>query len=224
MKKFIAFIPARRGSKRIRKKNFIRIKGLPLYKHTLNAAKKSKLISNIIISTDAKQILREKNEKNIKVIERPKYLCKDDSSTESALLHAFNSKKKLINSKDKIFIVLLQPTSPLRNAKDIDNSIKYFKKKKFDTMFSGYEKKILIWKKIGPKVSPLNYSMKIRKRGQNTKKIIIENGAIFIFPLNKFLKLKNRLFKKIGFFPMCQKNSFELDTNEDLKTLKSIIN
>ena len=65
MKKFIAFIPARRGSKRIRKKNFIRIKGLPLYKHTLNAAKKSKLISNIIISTDAKQILREKNEKNI---------------------------------------------------------------------------------------------------------------------------------------------------------------
>ena len=42
MKKFIAFIPARRGSKRIRKKNFIRIKGLPLYKHTLNAAKKSK--------------------------------------------------------------------------------------------------------------------------------------------------------------------------------------
>ena len=72
-------------------------------------------------------------------------------------------------------------------------------------MFSGYEKKILIWKKNGPKVSPLNYSMKIRKRGQNTKKIIIENGAIFIFPLNKFLKLKNRLFQKIGFFPMCQK-------------------
>ena len=56
------------------------------------------------------------------------------------------------------------------------------------------------------------------------KNIIIENGAIFIFSYNGFMKNKNRLYGKIGTFMMSVKNSLDLDENYDLISLKALMN
>ena len=159
--------------------------------------------------------LLKKDTSKITYIRRPKRLCSDTSSTESAIFHSLEYIKKI----KKIIpqnIILLQPTSPFRTNIDIEKSIKLFKKKKYDSLFSAYEDKLLIWKKNINGFEAINYNVKKRKRFQNLKKFIVENGAIFIFNYKKFLKHKVRLFGKKGCYLMSKKNSFDIDDNYDL--------
>ena len=136
---YLAIIPARAGSKRIKNKNLIKINKVPLFNYTLRSALKTKKIKKIIITTNIKKLIK-KNSKKIFYVERPKYLCKDNSSTESAMLHAL---KTFNNKKDTIIknIILLQPTSPFRDHQDIINSINKFEKGKYNSLLSVYESK-----------------------------------------------------------------------------------
>ena len=79
--KYIAIIPARKGSKRLKNKNITKINKKPLFNYTLDAAIKCKKIGKIIVSTKIPTLLK-KNSKKIFYIKRPKYLCKDHCSTE----------------------------------------------------------------------------------------------------------------------------------------------
>jgi CMP-N,N'-diacetyllegionaminic acid synthase len=219
--KYIAIIPARSGSKRIKNKNLLKIKKKRMFDYTLEAAKKCKKISKIIITTNINKLLG-KNSDKIVYIKRPQYLCKDISSTESAMIHAMNSYKFLFKRKDTN-IILLQPTSPLRNSLDINKAIVSYEKHKYDSLFSAYEKKFTFWKKKKKTFYPANYSLIKRARGQNMKNVIVENGAIYIFNVSKFKIYKNRLFKKIGVYFMSKRNSVEIDEIEDIELVKSYL-
>ena len=108
MNQYIAIIPARNNSKRIKNKNIKKLKGKLLINYTIEAAKKLKKISKIIITTDIKRIIKKnKNDKMI-YIKRPKRLTRDTSTTESAIIHSLDyiKKKKNIIPKN---IILLQP-------------------------------------------------------------------------------------------------------------------
>jgi|TARA_B110000259_G_scaffold550_1_gene778 CMP-N,N'-diacetyllegionaminic acid synthase len=220
MVKYLAIIPARKNSKRLKNKNIIKIKNRILFDYTLIAAKKSSMVSAIAVTTDIKFLLKKDN-KRITYIKRPFELSLDHCSTESAILHclAYLKKKKIADPEN---IILLQPTSPCRNRRDIDESINFFENGKFDSLFSAYEDKLSIWKNNNNKYFPTTYKLKKRKREQDTKPQIIENGAIYIFNYQKFLKHKVRLFGKIGCFFMNKKNSLEIDDKFDLNLVKKI--
>ena len=219
--KYIAIIPARKGSKRIKNKNLLMIKNKKMFDYTLDAAKNCKKISKIIITTNIRKLLKRTTNK-IFYIKRPEYLCKADSSTESAIIHAINSLKKIFQNK-KTNIILLQPTSPLRNSNDINKAIINFEKNKYNSLFSAYEKKFSFWKKKKKSLRPINYSLKKRKRGQNMKNVLVENGAIYIFNAADFKILRNRLFKKIGVHLMSKRNSVEIDEKQDIKLAKAYV-
>jgi len=142
---FIAIIPARAGSKRIKKKNLFKIKGKYLFDFTLKAAKKCKEISKIIVTTNIKEIIK-KNTDRVVYLRRPNYLCKDDSSTESVIMHTLNSLKNFFYKK-KNYIILLQPTSPLRTQDDIRGAISLFKRNNYDSLFSAYKENFFLWHK-----------------------------------------------------------------------------
>ena len=220
MIKYLAIIPARKNSKRLPNKNITKLKNKILFDYTLEAAKKSKLLSKIIITTDIEKLLKKDTNKVI-YIRRPKKLSASHCSTESAVFHALNYLKnnKKIQVKN---VIILQPTSPYRNDKDIDKSIKFFEQGKFNSLFSTYNDKLSIWKKNNKKYSPITYNLKKRKREQDEKPLIIENGAIYIFNYKKFFKHKVRLFEKIGCFIMNKKNSIEIDNKFDLYLAKKI--
>ena len=210
---YIAIIPARKNSKRL-KKNLQKIGGKTMFTFTLDAALNSKKINKILITTDIPELLK-KDTKKIHHIRRPKNLCQDHNSTESAVKHAVSyiCKNKKVKIKN---IVLLQPTSPFRDAKEIDRAIKEFEKNKLDSMFSAYRDKLTIWRDK-PKLKPISYSLKRRVRSQFTNDLVIENGAIYIFKKEGFEKYNNRLFNKIGVFFMSKPKSMEIDSKEDLK-------
>jgi len=219
--KYIAIIPARKGSKRIKNKNLIKIKNKSMFDYTLQAAINCKKISKIIITTNIRKLLK-KNTNKIIYIKRPEYLCKDDSSTESAIWHVMNSLKRIFNNKG-INIVLLQVTSPLRSSKDINEAIINYEKNKYNSLFSAFRKKFSIWKEEKNFLYPVSYSLKRRKRGQYMKKNLVENGAIYIFNANGFKIYKNRLFKKIGVYLMSKRNSLEIDEIDDLKLARNYL-
>jgi len=133
-KKFIAIIPARSGSKGLKNKNILNVSGHPLISYSIQAAKESKFINKIFVTTDGEKIAKISKSYGAEVIKRPKKLSGDKLSIELVVAHAVDEIEKRINF---IFdnIVLLQPTSPLRSAKDIDRAISIFIKKKSDSLF-----------------------------------------------------------------------------------------
>ena len=223
MIEFLTIIPARKNSKRVKRKNLYLIKKKELILYSFEHAIKTNRKKNIIVNTDDEKIIKLSSKYNLNYLKRPKKLSGDKISTEKVIKHTliklFGRKyhKKVKN------IILLQPTSPLRTVKNIKESIKKFKDKKYDSLFSGYLSKKFIWSNSN-RLKSISYNYKKRQRTQVMKNLIFENGAIFIFSSKGFYKNENRLFGKIGFYEMSEDQSLDLDYLRDFKLLNKILN
>lgn len=220
---FYIIIPARKNSKRIPNKNLKKILNFKLIEYTIIHAKLIKNKTDIFISSDDSRIKKISDKYKINFTLRSKKNSQDRSTTESAILETINQNKTKIIFNKNSHIVLLQCTSPIRSRNDIDNSIKYYIKNKFDSLFSGCVNKNLFWSKYNKKLEPLNYNMFKRKREQSMQKQFLENGSIYIFNLLKFLKYKNRLFGKIGVFLMNKITSIQIDDKEDIIICRKLL-
>jgi CMP-N-acetylneuraminic acid synthetase len=132
----LAIIPARKGSKRIPNKNILPINGKPMIEHTIDAAIESKYIDTIVINSDCdtiKEITRKYQEncksKEIIFMQRPEWLAGDMITTQAVVDDVLKTYKNDIN-------LVLQVTSPLRNAEWIDKCIELFLKEHFESVFT----------------------------------------------------------------------------------------
>jgi len=213
--KILSIIPARGGSKGIPLKNLIKLNKKPLLYYTLKASLNSKLIDRTVVSTDHKKISDYAQKLNVEVIDRPKKLSGDHASIESVALHILDHLfKKEHYVPDAI--IFLQNTSPLRTSTHIDEAIKLFQKKNFDSLLSGYNSHKFFWEKNNLYVKPLNYSPKKRPNRQNFTNQVVENGSIYIIKYEVFKKTKCRISGKIGLYQMPELLSVEIDTPDDL--------
>lgn len=220
MKKILAFIPARGGSKGIPGKNIKLFNGKPLIEWSIKSALKSKLIDKVVVSSDSLKIINICKKLGVEVILRPKNISGDKATTESAINHCIR-----YFENDYKTIVLLPPTSPLRKKNDIDNAIKFFYLNKLDSCFSGSKlTDFLIWNydKINKKYKSINYDYKNRKNRQNRKLSFVENGSIYIFKSSLIIKKNNRIGGKFNIFNMDFWQSFELDEKDDWKLLETL--
>ena len=126
-------IPARGGSKSIKKKNLHIVNKQPLLQWTLEESKKVKSVEKIVVSTDDDDIKQFAERLCVDVVTRPKQISNDNSSSESAILHTLKYYNKKNIHPD--IIVFLQCTSPLISYSDIEKGIKYLNKKKLDATF-----------------------------------------------------------------------------------------
>ena len=122
--KILGIIPARGGSKEIKKKNLLKVGGKTLVELAIKSANKSKLLTRTIFSSEDKEILKVAKAAGAEVpFIRPKKLAKDNSSTFSVLKHAVKWLEK--NEKWKAdIVVVLQPTTPFRKGEHIDAVLK----------------------------------------------------------------------------------------------------
>ena len=128
-KKILAVILARGGSKRLPRKNVIPLCKKPLISWSIEAALKSKYIDKIVVSSDDDEILNISNNLKVTSIKRPSELATDHSTSYDALLHVLN------NFTGYDYIVLLQPTSPLRDENHINQAIELVNKKNADSKY-----------------------------------------------------------------------------------------
>jgi len=117
----------------------------------------------------------------------------------------------------------LQCTSPLRRKDDIDDAIRIFLDKKYDSVFSVTENKHFIWRNEGNTPISLNYDYNHRPRRQDRELEYVENGSIYIFKRKAFEKEKNRICGKRGLYIMPYEYSFEIDDFFDFWLCEQII-
>ncbi len=212
-KKILGLVIARANSKRLKNKNLLKYKNKTLIEHAYNNAKKSKFIDDIVLSSESEKIIKLGKKIGFKVpFKRPFHLSKDNVGASKVVLHAL---KKIKHKYD--YIILLQPTSPLRNHKDIDSSIKKIFKNKHKTLISIYKSK-----KSGRfKIKFKNKSNIKRDYNNNYSKNFnyYLNGAIYISDTKHFQKKKDFFSSKTGFHLMPEKRSVDIDYKEDFKKL-----
>ena len=134
----LGVIPARGGSKAIPRKNIKPLLGKPLIVWSIEAAQKSLLIDRFIVSTEDAEIAGISEAAGAKVLIRPESLASDNATTVAVLQH-------VLKEIPADIVVLLQPTSPVRNDNIIDRAIELFLAQKCDTLATGYISKHFAW-------------------------------------------------------------------------------
>jgi len=223
-KTFLAIIPARGGSKRLPRKNVLKLAGKPLIAWTLEAAKNSKYIDRIVVSSDAAEILQVADDLKVEKIKRPDKLASDISSTFSVVEHVIQQ-----YSSGFDFILLLQPTSPLRNAGHIDEAIELLEKRDADAIISVCETE---HSPLWANTLPDNGSMEgfvlqeiVNTRSQDLPKYFRLNGAIYICSIDKFRQYQTLLIDSNSYaYEMTQADSVDIDTQIDLSLAEIQLN
>jgi len=219
-KQIVAIIPARGGSTRIFKKNIKLLAGKPLIAYTIEASLNSELINRTIVSTDDKETAGVAEKYGAEVIIRPKEISKDDSPTEQAMIHVVEQLENRNHIID--YVVLLQPTSPLRGTDIINEGINFILKSDADSALTvcetqhyylsgyfheGYYK---------PEYDKRPFSHKMPKKYR-------ENGAFYITKKDCLFKTHNRISGKIKAIEMNELDSVDIDEEKDFSLVEKII-
>lgn len=223
--KIVSIIPARGGSKGLPGKNIIDLAGKPLIAWTIEASLKSKYITKTIVSSDDNNILEISKKFGAVTIKRPDELALDTTPSEPVIEHILKSLK---NVEHYNYLVLLQPTSPLRNEKDIDKAIELLIEKNASALISTklIDNKILKAFKNNESgyIEGISNNIYPFMRRQDLPNVFMPNGAIYIVSVKDFLKTKRLFTDKTISFEMSEEKSFDIDTKEDLKKIKKYMN
>lgn len=219
----LAIIPARGGSKRFPRKNVMPLAGKPLICWTTEAAQKAKYLDRIIVSTDDQEIAAVSRDFGTEVLMRPLELASDTASTIDVVLHVIESLDKKYD-----FVMLLQPTSPLRNEKHIDEACELLIKKNAEAIISITEMDHSpLWANTLPKDGNMNHFLKpeiIGKRSQDLPTYYRLNGAIYLCNTNRLIDEKKLFLKdKIYSYIMDKSVSIDIDCIDDLVTTEKFL-
>lgn len=212
----IAVIPARKGSKGLKNKNLLKIDNKTLIERTIEFAIESKLFSRIILTTDYKNI----NNNKIEYRKRPKELSKENTTMAEVVKDVIENCN--INKEDNI--ILLQPTSPFRNKKDLKKVIEQLRF--FDSSITVKEVEIntelIFSSKNKNELKTKNIDNKKTNRQFNEIKYI-PNGNIFGIRVRDFLVNNSFYGKTIGYVEQYGKYNIDINKKEDLLLAKLYI-
>ena len=225
--KVIAIITARSGSKGLPKKNIKELHGKPLIAWTIDSARKSKYLDKVIVSTDCKDISKVAMQFGAEVpFIRPLYLASDDSTSFDVLKHALEHEK--FQGAYEI-VVLLEPTSPLREAFDIDNALE-------NLVASEHAKSIVGVCKTETQhpafLYTLGTSQNLKSLENNSKKdirrqdigdVYFLEGSIYASWIDTLLKNKGFYHNKTIGYIVPKWKSFEVDDIIDWHTINAMM-
>jgi len=207
---FLGVIPARGGSKGIPRKNIKLIAGKPLIAWTIEAAKESRLLDRFVLSTEDSEISGIARKYRVEVIQRPLELATDAATTVSVLQHALT----VVDAEN---VVLLQPTSPVRDAGLIDESIRRFQEAKADNLGTGFICKFM------------EYGTYVQRR-QDLKGFFYDDGNVYVIK-SALIKQGKRFGNKVERLEISREQNIEIDDDFDfwlaeqilLKRMKNIL-
>lgn len=211
-KTFLAVIPARGGSKGIPKKNIRNVNGKPLISYTIQAALQSVYLDRIIVSTDDNQIAAVSEQYGAEVpFRRPAKLATDEAQTIDTVVHAIEQIEEKYD-----YVVLLQPTQPLRTTKQIDEAIRQIVDANETSLVSveRVTQHPILYRTIDQKghLHPLiNESSTVRR--QDFKPYYMVNGLIYI---NRIDTLSSKTSLNDNRYAYITDPTIDIDTEEDL--------
>lgn len=214
--KILGIITARGGSKSVPRKSVLEAGGKPLIAWTIQAAKRSKSLDRLLVSTDDDEIAEVSRKFGAEVpFMRPAELARDDSPHMDVLLHALSWLEKNDNYVPD-FIILLQPTSPLRMAEDIDAAVKTMRDKNADAAQSVYLDSNHAWDEFVK-------GSRGYVRRQDVKGRYVLNGAVYVIRRSVLLKEKTLFPDNSTPYVMPPDRSLDVDTPWDMHVARLLL-
>lgn len=224
--KVIALIPARGGSKGVKRKNIRILNGYPLIAYSIKAALSSDIVDQVWVSTDDCEISEIAKQFGAMIIERPDYLAKDSSSAVEVVEHFKDTLSEALNEQDTM-LVYLQPTSPMRNALHLDTALLEMERANVSNLVSVVKCKSSPYKSFKFNENNMLQSL-FGERSSNSNRqdlpqCYYPNGAIYAFMLKDFKKRGG--FPSDGAFPfvMTDRDSVDIDSEDDLCAVEIIM-
>lgn len=221
----LALIAARKNSKGIKNKNLIKIKSKSITKIAADIAIKSKKIDKVIISSDSKKILNliQEDKKLIK-LKRNKKLALDNTPMIPVMQDAIKYFEKKNNFKYFIdFLIIVDPTSPLRKLRDINKAISLFKKKKPDLLVSVHKAQhnpyFSILEKKGKFYNLSKSSHKNIGSRQEANEVFEINTVVWIYSRKAIFNIKKRIPNKTIIFTTPIERSIDIDNENDIRLI-----
>lgn len=228
--KILCIIPARGGSKGIPKKNIIDVSGKPLIAYTIGPAidvMKKGFIDKVIVSTDSQEIADISSQYGAEVpFLRPESISGDKAKSVEFMSHALEFYEKMGINYDAV--LLLQPTSPLRDSNDLIKAIEMYKSAENDSLISAYEEEyindLVIYKlssdgKTSIPVSPL-HNKGVRRQDHGST--YVRNGCIYLSS-SELIKRGFVIGETPLMYVMDKNKSVNVDTLEDLELLRKLL-
>ncbi|HET7657254.1 MAG TPA: acylneuraminate cytidylyltransferase family protein [Bacillales bacterium] len=221
-KTVLAIIPARGASKGVHKKNIRKLAGKPLIAWTIEEAKQSKYIDRLILSSEDHEIIKVAKGYGCEVpFVRPKELSLDETPGVQPVLHAISQ----FETYD--YVVLLQPTSPLRKVSDIDGCIEKCEKGATQSCVTLMETdKTPYWMfrmNEEGQLEPLLKDKEVTRR-QDAPKSYSLNGAVYVAKRDYLLKHQSFVTKETLGYVMTKERSYDIDTELDFKFCEFLMN
>jgi len=209
----VAVIPARGGSKGIKKKNLQLVKGVSLIGRSIIAAKGCRAINRILVSTDCQDIASEARVHGAEPVERSEEIAGDKASSELAVLDCIN---RALCSDDDI-IVFMQATSPFCRSEFLSHALDSFRESRCDSMSSVFKDHGFWWQGDSPMYDPTNRPMR-----QAQVDLYKEAGMFYIFRAEGIRRTGCRLHGVTKAFEIPKTCALEIDDYDDLLIARSL--
>lgn len=215
-KRVLAVIPARGGSKGVTRKNIRMVAGRPLIAWTIDAAKRSRLLDRIVLSSEDREIIGVAEQWGCEApFVRPAELARDETPGIEPVLHAIAALPEQYD-----YVVLLQPTSPLRTAEDIDRCLERCLSRKAPACVSVTEPdKSPYWMYTLDGDGLLHPLLNVdaeRRRRQDLPKVYALNGAVYAADRQWLLRTRSFVTAETAAYEMPKDRSLDIDTEIDL--------
>ena len=223
--KILGLIPARGGSKVLPGKNVMKFAGKPLIAWTIDASKESGILDRVIVSTDCPEIARISREYGAETpFMRPEELSRDHSPAMPFIIHALKWMMENENYAPDC-LMLLQPTSPLRNSQDIVNSVDLMRREGSDSVISVCEPAVHPYH--SKQINDEGYIDNLVGRSENVPrqklpKAYILNGAIYLVRTTVLIDKETLYPPKTSAYIMPQERSIDIDNEIDFRIAEFI--
>lgn len=222
--RILAVIPARAGSRRLPHKNTAEIAGQPMVAWTIRAALNARLAGHILVTSDDPEVLSiARSFDGVRTVARPPELATDHATTTDVLKHAIDHESREGRAPDTL--VLLQPTSPLRTAEDIESALGRYCGGTGESVVS-----------VSPVEHPLAWCGKVAetgefrgvdfwsaRRSQDYEPDYRLNGAVYVANVSDFLASGSLFTLRVLASIMPRERSIDVDGALDLKICQSLM-
>ncbi|GAX55655.1 N-acylneuraminate cytidylyltransferase [Streptomyces olivochromogenes] len=225
VRRVLAVIPARGGSKGVPAKNLLPVGGVPLVARAVRECRATRLVTDVVVSTDDQAIAAAAREAGAEVVLRPAAIAGDTATSEAAVLHALDAHEALHGSPVDV-VLLVQCTSPFITREDIDGVAGAVAENGADTALTVANFHGFIWRDAAEESTEggngVNHDKSFRPRRQDRPQDLLETGAAYAMDAAGLREHQHRFFGRTELVRTDPARVLEIDDPHDLARARAL--
>ncbi|MEU0814754.1 N-acylneuraminate cytidylyltransferase [Streptomyces mirabilis] len=225
VRRVLAVIPARGGSKGVPAKNLLPVGGVPLVARAVRECRATRLVTDVVVSTDDQAIAAAAREAGAEVVLRPAAIAGDTATSEAAVLHALDAHEALHGSAVDV-VLLVQCTSPFITREDIDGVAGAVVENGADTALTVANFHGFIWRDAADESAEggngVNHDKSFRPRRQDRPQDLLETGAAYAMDAAGLREHQHRFFGRTELVRTDPARVLEIDDPHDLARARAL--